>query len=410
MNGEQTSCRMCSSKNLEKYLDLGTHAPSDAFHVERDTIQRVFPLAVNLCMDCGLSQLSYTVPPEILYQQEYPYESSTTEGGKKHYFEFAKSVVDKFKLGKEDVVVDIGSNVGVLLEGFKNSGTRVLGIDPAQNIVKIANERGIETILGFFSREIAEKVRGQYGSASVICGTNVFAHVDDLDDFIKGIKELLSNNGVFIFESPNLMSLVKENAYSSVYHEHLSYLSLKPTIQFLAKHDMEVFHVEERDIHEGSFRIFIARKGSRFVGESVGQYLAREESAGIHDLDKLKEFSAKAYSHLREMADLIEKLKDQGKKIVLLSCPAKGMTEIQCLGLHRTIVEFGTEKSRLKIGKFCPGSDIEVKSDNALVGMTNTVGVLLAWNFGQEIMKNNQVFRNGEGNLFLLPFPEIKLI
>ncbi len=408
MIGHQTNCRLCKSTKLEKYLDLGWHVPSDSFRKDKDTIQKKYPLQVCLCTDCGLSQLTYNVDPKELYQDDYPYESSTTEGGKKHYFEFAESVVDKFKLTNESLVIDIGSNVGVLLEGFKNKGAKILGIDPAQNIVDIANDRGIETLCEFFSEAVAKTVKDKYGSASVITGTNVFAHVDNLDDFMNGIKLLLNNNGVFIFESPNLKSLVKENAYSSVYHEHLSYLSLKPVMKFMEKHGLEVFHVEERDIHEGSFRVFVAKKGTRYIGDSVGAYVYQEDEAGIHKLETLKAFAEKAEKHKEELVKTIKELRNDGWLVVALSAPAKGATLVQYCKLEDDIA-FATEKSTLKLGRFMPGTNIEVKPDKALDGMKVTVGLLLAWNFGAEIMRNNKAFQDN-GNKFLIPFPEIRVV
>lgn len=405
----RNNCRMCKSEDLEVYLDLGSQVPSDAFRGYKEEVQKKYPLEVTLCKNCGLSQLNYTVDPTELYQNNYPYESSITEGGKRHYFEFANKVVEKFKLTKEELIIDIGSNVGVLLEGFKNNGCKILGIDPAQNIVDKALIRGIPTICEFFGEKIAIEVLDKYGSASVITGTNVFAHVDNLDDFIKGVKTLLNNNGVFIFESPFLMSLVKENAYSSVYHEHLSYLSLKPVKQFMEKYDLEVFHIEERDIHEGSCRVFIAKKGTRYIGDSVGQYLSREDQSGIHDIVTLKVFADKAQKHRIDLVQLVSELRNENKAIALLSCPAKGSTLIQYCGFDTRDIAFGTEKSLLKQGTYVPGTDIQVISDSALLELMPNYAILLAWNFRNEIIKNNLEYLNRGGKI-IVPFPKIEIV
>jgi len=179
---------MCHKNNLEEFLDMGHHPPSDAFLTKEESQQHVthYPLKTVICLDCGLSQLNYVVPPEILYRRNYPYESSTTKSLTDYYNKFAESVVKRFDLKEDDLVIDIGSNVGVLLGGFKNNRTKVLGIDPAENIVEMANERGITTVCEFFGEGTAKKIRKGYGEASVITGTNIFAHVDDLDDFMKG--------------------------------------------------------------------------------------------------------------------------------------------------------------------------------------------------------------------------------
>ncbi len=409
MIGPQSHCRLCKSTNLETYLDLGEHVPSDSFRTNKDEKQVKYPLEVNLCLDCGLSQLSYVVDPKVLYQNEYPYESSTTEGGKRHYFEFADSVVDKFKLTKDQLVVDIGANVGVLLEGFKNHGVKVLGIDPAQNIVDIANERGIETICEFFGEKVATQVLDKYGSASVITGTNVFAHVDNLDDFIAGVKILLNNNGVFIFESPFFSELVSGLEYDTCYHEHLSYLSLKPVIKFMERHGLEVFHVEERSIHGGSVRTYVARKGTRFIGESVGQYLSKELDSGIHDINKLREFASNVELNRIDLSNLLSDLKSQGKSIALLSCPAKNSTLLQYCQLGNETFDFATEKSKLKIGRFTPGSSIEVFGDDELLKRQPDYAFVGAWNFLQEIMKNNKEYEN-RGGRFITHLPKPRII
>lgn len=416
------NCRMCGSKKLDKYLDLGHQPPSDAFLTEEQLNKPIvtYPLNVYLCKECGLSQLGYVVSPNVLYQQDYPYESSTTETGRKHYWDFAKHVVEKLGLKVGDTAVDIGSNVGVLLEGFANCGLKILGVDPALNIVQKANARGIPTLHSFFNKETANEMSMLLGAydqkrPSVITGTNVFAHVDDLNSFMEGIKALLKwelykqdNNGVFIFESPSLMELIKNNAYSSIYHEHLSYLSLKPVVEFVKKFGMRVFDVEKHNIHEGSFRVYIDRT-VREVSKNVDDYLEEEKSVGVSDFRKLTDFAAKAYKHLFELNALVAKLKQDGKSICLLSAPAKGMTIVSSLGWNDRVIDFATEKSELKIGKFTPSGGIPIYKDYALLDMAPDCSIILAWNFEREIIENNKEYLK-IGGKFISIFPEVKII
>lgn len=410
-----TECRMCKSTNLEEYINLGHQPPSDAFLTKEQTKEAIthYPLNVVLCKDCGLSQLGYVVPPEILYQQEYPYESSTTEKGRKHYWDFADSVSAIANVMEGELVIDIGSNVGVLLEGFKNNGAKVLGIDPAPNIVKKANDRGIETICEFFSSDVAENVVKKYGEASVITGTNVFAHVNDLFDFMRGVYTLLEERGVFVFESPSLLELVKNNAYSSIYHEHLSYLSLKPVVKFAKRMGLEVVRVEKHDIHEGSFRVFITKSLDWPIDKSVNEYLEEEEKSGIHNIATLKEFGYRAYEHLRTLDKLVRKLKgekrDGESSIVLLSAPAKGMTIVNSLGWDYKLIEYATEKTPLKVGKFLPGGSIPVVEDKALLQSEPDYALIMAWNFQDEIIKNNMEYLKNGGK-FIQLFPWIQVI
>ncbi len=405
-------CRMCKADNLVPFLDMGMHPPSDSFLKEEDLNKTVdlYPLVACLCTNCGLSQLSYSVPPAVLYQQDYPYESSTTAGGRKHYNEFAESVVKMFNLDANDLVIDVGSNVGVLLDGFKSAGTKVLGIDPAPNIAKIANERGIETVCDFFNEESAKKVASKYGKAKVITGTNVFAHVET-EEFYKGLEPLLKDDGVFIFESPNMLNLVEHLEYDTIYHEHLMYLSLKPVVKFFESKGMKVFHVEERNIHGGSFRVFICRDSaaSYATSEAVAEYLKREEEAGIHTLDKLQEFSKRVEKNKDDLLSLLRDLKSQGKKIAALSAPAKGMSLLNYCLIGTELLDFATEKSKLKIGKFTPGGNIPVLGDEALLEHMPDYVLLLAWNFAAEIMKNNEEYKN-RGGKFIIPIPEPRIV
>src|SRR6266516_4648160 len=275
-------CRMCNSTQLTQFLDLGFTPPADQF-LRKEQLREpevYYPLPVVMCSSCGLVQLNYVVSPEILYRHDYPYESSITQTGRRHWSEFATTTVERLGLGPNDLVVDIGSNVGVLLEAFRSAGTRSLGVDPASNIVRIAEKRGIETVNEFFSPEVARHIVSEKGNASVITATNVFAHVDDLDGFMQAVEILLSPRGAFIFEAPYLVNLIVSLEYDTIYYENLSYLSAKLLIAFLQRFGMEVFDIQERDIHGGSFRVFITRKGKMPIVPVVNQFLAREEEMG----------------------------------------------------------------------------------------------------------------------------------
>lgn len=256
-------CRMCQSSKLVKYLDLGFTPPADQFCTkdELNFPEIFYPLRVNLCLNCGLSQLSHVVDPRVLYQHDYLYESSITKTGQRHWKKFSLAVIERLGLSKGSLIVDIGSNDGTLLKFFKQAGMKVAGVDPAPNIVKIANQQNkIKTICDFFCRRTAERIKRSFGPASVITGTNVFAHIDDLTSLLKSVKYLLKKEGVFIFESPYFQNLIDKLQYDTIYHEHLSYLSLGPLVPFFNRFGMEIFAVEQTPIHGGSFRGYVDKK------------------------------------------------------------------------------------------------------------------------------------------------------
>jgi SAM-dependent methyltransferase len=402
---------MCKSAQLTQFLDLGFTPPADQF-LRKEQLREpevYYPLPVVICSDCGLVQLNYVVSPEILYRRDYPYEASITRTGQRHWQEFATSTVRRLGLGSGDLVVDIGSNVGILLEAFRTAGTRILGVDPASNIVRIAEKRGVETIDEFFSPDVARRIVSDKGSAALITGTNVFAHVDDLDQFMTAIDILLNSRGVFIFEAPYLLNLINSLEYDTIYHEHLSYLSAKPLITFVQRFGMEVFDIEERDIHGGSFRVFITRKGKMPIAPGVAEFVAREEKVGLYDLTSLSRFSAAVEKNRQELRGLLCRLKGDGKRICAVSAPAKGMTLLNYCRIGTETLDFITEKSTLKIGRFTPGMHIPVVPDDELLNQLPDYALLLAWNFADEIMENLKDYREGGGK-FIIPIPHPRIV
>lgn len=404
-------CRMCRSGRLYPFLDLGHTPPADEFKTDRqlDEPEIYYPLKVVVCDDCGLVQLSYVVPPEILFQRDYPYESSTTRTGKLHWEGFAKAVTSRFRLGPEDLVVDIGSNVGVLLQAFKDSGTRVQGIDPASNIVEIANRNGIPTVCDFFGMDAVRKVVGSNGKAAIVTGSNVFAHVDDLDAFVHAANHLLAPAGVLIIEVPYLVHLINRIEYDTIYHEHLSYISVKPLVAFLRRHGMEVFDIEEMPIHGGTIRVYVGKQGQHRVAGIVGKMLDTEDSMKLHSRATLDTFADAVRRNRDALTALICRIKQEGKRVVAVSAPAKGMTLLNYCGLGRQHLDFITEKARLKIGRFSPGGHIPVVPDDKLLEVKPDYALLLAWNFADEIIANLREFRAGGGR-FILPIPIPRIV
>lgn len=405
------NCRMCKGTDLELFLDLGFTPPADQFRRREQLVEPDvhYPLEVVVCRDCGLSQLNHIVSPEILYRQDYPYESSTTKMGRVHWTEFAGSCVKMLGLGKRDLVVDVGSNVGVLLECFRNAGTSVLGVDPAVNIALLAEKRGIETIPEFFSMDVAEKILKEKGEVSVITATNCFAHVNDLDGFMRAADRLLNERGVLIIEAPYFANLLGNLEYDTIYHEHLSYLSVKPMKKFFARFGMEIFDIQQRDIHGGSFRVFVSRAGIRKAAPVVEELLASEDEKGIHKPETLKKFAAAVQKNREDLLWLLRSLKHEGKKIAGVSAPAKGMTLLNYCRLGTETLDFVTEKSALKIGRYTPGAHIPVLSDQELLNRMPDYALLLAWNFAEEIMTNLSEYRK-KGGKFIIPIPSPRII
>ena len=401
-----TRCRLCDSRKLARFLDLGFSPPADDFLTEErlNKPETYYPLRVVRCDECSFIQLDYVVDQEVLYQNDYPYESSVTATGRTHFDRFAESVIADFSLESADLVVDIGSNVGVLLDGFKRRGMGVLGVDPAKNIAKIANKSGIPTISEFFSPDVARKITRDHRPARIITASNVFAHVDDLDSLVQGVLELLDEKGIFVIEAPYLVHLIDNLEYDTIYHEHLSYIAVSPLVRFFKKHDIDIFNLSEEDIHGGSIRIFTCRKGQQEIDPAVQSYVKKEEDSRNLSIEGLKEFSQCVSRHRDELTWLLKSLKQKGNRIAGVSAPAKGMTLLNYCKIGQETLEFLTEKSTLKINRYAPGSHLPVVPDSALLSENIDYALLLAWNFKDEIIDNLSDFR-AKGGKFIIPIP-----
>ena len=405
------NCRICNSSNLTNYLNLGLTPAADAFIKEehKHIDDQVYPLEVCLCNDCGISQLNFTVDPKILYQNDYPYESSITKTGQLHWDQFAESVVQRAELSSDDLVIDIGSNVGVLLSAFQKRGCKVLGVEPSKHIAECANQNGVETINDFISLDLAEKIVSNKGKAPLINITNVFAHINDLEGLMKAVDLLLTKNGMFVIEAPHFLNLIEGLEYDTIYHEHLLYISVKPLNSLFERFGFEVFDVKEVSIHGGSIRIFVGRKEKHNITNFVNQIIRKEEKANLFDISRLNLFSEQVREHKKQLRELLLEIKKSGKTIVAVSAPAKGMTLLNYCEIDSSILDFLTEKSSLKIGKYSPGAHIPIFPDEKLGEKEIDFALLLAWNFADEIIENLSDFKNSGGK-FIIPIPKPKII
>lgn len=408
---KKKNCRMCKSKKLEKFLDLGFTPLADGFLTKQQLNEPevYYPLNVCICRDCGLAQLDYLVPPDEMYRKNYPYLSSTTKTGRMHFHDMGDSICKRFRLAKHSLAIDIGSNTGVLLEGFKKNGLEVLGIDPAENIAKKANSHGIETWSEYFGSHLIKRILKKKGKASVITGTNVFAHIDDLDDIVKTVKALLINNGVFVIEFPYLVDLIENLEYDTIYHEHLSYLSIKPLIKYFNRFGMNIFDIEKFKIHGGTIRVFVCNQGVHSVSKNVDRFLKIEEEKNICSLKRLRQFEEDVRKQKQQLIDLLRELKKKGNKIVGIGAPAKGNTLLNFCGIGRDYLDYLTEKSPTKIGLYSPGTHIPIVDDNKVTKDKPDYGLLLAWNFAEEIIGNIEGFRKHGGKIILTK-PKLKII
>ena len=401
-------CGICSSEKLTNFLNLGNHPPPLNFITKEKVMENdeTFPLEVFVCHGCGLVQLGEAVDPKIMFK-EYIYTSGVSTAFRNHLELFAKKLVDRFSPDEEDLVIDIASNDGTLLQFFKNSGLRVLGIEPS-NIANIAKENGIETVNDFFNETVAKQILETSGQAKIITITNAFAHIKDLDSVMKGVKALLKEDGIFVSESQYLVDIIEKLEYDTIYHEHLRYYCLKPLIQLFEKYNMEVFDCERISSHGGSIRVYVALKERFTKSENVQKILEHEERLKLSSIETYQEFARKIYDNKTKLVSLLSKIKADGHKIVGISAPARSNTILNFCNINSENLEYIAEKSVLKIGKFTPGSHIPVVDDKQLVSDQPDFALLLSWHLSDSIIP--KIRNDGFKGKIIIPLPEPKII
>lgn len=404
-------CHMCKAGGLFPVLDLGFHPPSDAFlrPSQLHGAENSYPLRLVSCSVCGLLQIDYVVHPEILFQLDYPYFSSATATGRAHYVSMAKNLVESFSTPRGSLAVDIGSNTGVLLGGFEAVGLKALGVDPAPTAAREAIRNGLETVIDFFNLDVARRIVASRGRAQIITATNVFAHMAELDSAVKGMKALLAKNGVIAIEAPYAVDLIENLEYDTIYHEHISYLSVRPMAAYLRKFGLTIFDAKKFPIHGGTLRYYVCHAGAYRVRPAVRAFLKLEERSGLYSKKRLTLFAEKVRDHKLKLVNLLLRLKKKGKRIACLSAPAKGNTLLNYCHLDTHMIDFLTEKTQFKIGRYSPGTHIPVRSDQELLKEKPDYALILAWNFADELMKNNAEFKR-RGGKFIIPIPEPRIV
>jgi len=399
---------MCGSQDLAPFLDLGHHPPSNSLLTrgELGEPETHYPLVMLLCVECGLAQLSYVVAKEILFGNSYPYDTSASRTLSEHLVAMAKALITRFELDGKDLAVDVGSNVGVLAEAFTSGGARGLGVEPAGNMAAKANAQGIETLHAFFDPTLAREIVATHGTASVITATNVFAHIDDLDAIAEGVRTLLAPRGSFVIEAQYFLDLVENLEYDQIYHEHYSYMSVKPMTLFFKRHGLEVFDVHHVSTHGGSLRVFVGFPGAHPVDANVDIYLRKEEAAGLQVPDHLSGFAQKVAESRDIMLERLIALKAQGKRVAGIGAPAKASTLLNYCKISTNLIEFLTDSAPSKVGLYIPGMHVPVLAESALVEHRPAYGVLMAWNIKEELMSKFASFEK-QGGVFLVPIPEL---
>ncbi len=405
----ETCCRSCGAGSLKPFLDLG-HTPL-ADRLLTDTMlqepELTFPLVVAFCPECSLVQILETVSPEILFADAYPYYSSFSPALMEHSRKNALARIEDRKLDENSLVIELASNDGYLLRNYVEKGIPVLGIDPADGPAEAARKVGVQTICGFFTEELAADLADARGKADVVHGNNVLAHVADTNGFVAGIANILKPTGVAVIEMPYLLPLIEHVEFDTIYHEHLCYFSLTALDKLFRRHGLYLNRVEELNIHGGSLRIFV--EPSEAVDESVSAMLANESAIGLDSFAFFAEFSSRVDKLREQLLEMVTGLKAKGHSIAAYGAAAKGATMLNYCGLDTTQIDFVVDRNVIKQSKHMPGAHLPILPPEALVEKQPDYVLMLAWNFADEIIAQQQDYLAGGGR-FIVPVPEPRIV
>lgn len=402
------NCRSCDTK-LKPFFSLGKMPLVNAFLKKADLKrEKKYELATAFCPKCFLVQLTKTIPPEELFS-DYLYFSSTSASFLKHCEITADALIKRFKLGRDNLVLELASNDGAQLQYFAKAGIPVLGIDPAKNIAKLANSRGIPTIPEFFTHAFAIHLKEhERVTADLIFGANVLAHVPNINNFLDGVRVALAGRGTAVFEFPYLKGLL-ENKFDTIYHEHVFYYSMLALRNVFERSGLRIYDFLHTPTQGGSLRIFASHPGVFPISERVGELLSQELKAGYDKFGTYVKMGLSVEKLKKNLARLLVQLKSQGKSVAAYSAPAKGNVLLNYFGIGKNHLEFIVDKAEAKQGLYTPGTQMLVEHPRVIAGKKPDYLLVLCWNIADEVVEQLKDYKKAGGK-FIIPVPEIKII
>ncbi len=408
----QPFCRFCKTELQHTFADLGMSPFSNSYvkPEERNRAEAFYPLHTYVCSRCFLVQLEEFKSPDQIFS-DYAYFSSYSQSWLEHCQKYVEMMIDRFHFNENSFITEIASNDGYLLQYFVERGVPVLGIEPAANVAEVAIEKGIRTVVEFFSRTTARSLLVNFShKADLILGNNVLAHVPDINDFVGGLKIFLADNGVITFEFPHLLQLIRHSQFDTIYHEHFSYLSLLSVEKIFAQQGLKLFDVEELPTHGGSIRIFAQHAdGPQQLQQRLIDLRRAEADAGLDRIETYTDFSKKIVRIKSDLLEFMLTQQRQGKKIVGYGAPAKGNTLLNYCGIGPEYLPFTVDLSPHKQGTLLPGTRIPVYAPERIIAEKPDFVLILPWNLREEIMRQMEQVRSWGGR-FVVPIPQLEII
>ncbi len=409
-DGQLQRCQITDKEDLEEVIDLGFQPLGDSLLTmeELNKPETFYPLRLMRSKSLGHSQLDYIVPSSLVYHPEYPYKCGITKEVVDHHRHQAKRTVEELRIDTNSLIIDVGSNDGTLLNEFKKLKMRVLGVEPT-NIAQIAISNGVETIQSLFDLETCKKIVNSHGKAKLVTATNVFAHMSSMGEVIRGIKEVLSDDGYFVFENHYMIDILKYNQYDTIYHEHIRNYSLKSLIKLFELYDMKVVDAEIVERYNGSIRVVVSNNILIEQSSKVSDLIDNEYKFGLFDDKVWASFKSRVYKSKYDLLTLLLEIKSKNLNVVANSCPCRASVLMNFCGIGRDIIPYIAEQSTsAKIGLFLPGQHIPVVDNKILFEEQPDYVLLLAWHLTDPIVKDLK--SRGLKSKFIVPLPDVRII
>jgi len=409
-NGHLETCQISGAGNLIPVINLGHHAPCDSLLWPKQLKgpERTYPLNLVRCPDCSLVQIDYVVAAEELFFPDYPYRSGITSTLVGNLKSTGPTIMKRFGIPAGKLAIDIGSNDGTLLSGFKEAGMKVLGVEPT-NIANIANESGIQTVQAFFCEDVARKIVAAYGQAEVVTAANMFAHVSTLCGLIRGVETLLVEDGIFVTESHYLLDLIDTVQYDSIYHEHLKYYSVKSIVRLFSYYDFTVVDIDRIPNYGGSIRVYAMKGKNHPVGASVTDLLKEEERRGLHEEEIYTEFAERIRKSKRQLQKLLVEALDRGERVAGIGSPGRAATLLSYCNIDVETMSYIAEQSTsLKLGLFMPGSHVPIIDEKVMLEEQPEYALVLSWHYWKPIVE--KLRQKGLKSKIIIPLPEVRIL